>query len=157
MFWKELPCKYVNKHWRFGAAQYLQLALQICTTIFIKQHICAGRKRCKMYCWTGTKAESFLSLLHCAIFVRHCRRSHSLQCCTALSQFSLQRASHSYKSTVNSPPTICIASCPVWCHVFLSTEAMLPEHVHYSTVTLYISLSDRHFSRWKKLTHTLTV
>jgi len=100
-----------------------------------------------MCCWTGPKSESLLSLLHWALFVIHSRRTHNLQCYTALNQFSLQRISYRYNSTVIAHPTVCIPISPVWSKAFLSTEAMLPQHVPHSTVTLYISLSHWHYSR----------
>jgi len=101
----------------------------------------------KICLWTGPKSESLLSILHWALFVIHSRRTHSLQCYTALNQFSLQRISYCYNSTVIAPPTICIPISPVWSKAFLSAEAMLPQHVHYNTVTVYISLSHWHYSR----------
>jgi len=105
------------------------------------------RESVKICLWTGPKSESLLSILHWALFVIHSRRTHSLQCYTALNQFSLQRISYCYNSTVIAPPTVCIPISPVWPKAFLSTEVMLPQHVPHSTVTVYISLSLWHYSR----------
>jgi len=103
-------------------------------------------------------------LPHCALFVIHFRRTHSLQCYTSLNQFSLQLISPNYNSTVIGPPSVCIPSNPVWSKAFLFTEAMLPQHVAHNTVTVHISLSHWHYSRlhidWcivEKMFHTLTV
>jgi len=123
VFWKDLPCKHVNKHWRFGAAQHLQLALQICPQNILETNTSVQAERFgKMCCWTGPKPESLLSLLHCSLFVIRSRRTHSLQCYTALNQFSLKRVSHCYNSTVIAPTTLYIRNSPVWPKVFLPAQ-----------------------------------
>jgi hypothetical protein len=93
-----------------------------------------------MCCWTRLKSESLLSPLHYALFTIRSRRTHSPQSYTTLNQFNSQHISHSYNSTAITHSTVWIPGSPVWSKVFLSADAMLPEHVHYNTVTEHISL-----------------
>jgi hypothetical protein len=88
---------------------------------------------------------SFSTALHSVRYSFQVHPQPALLHCSE--KFSLQRLSHSYNSTVIAPPTVCISSGHVGSKAYLAAEAMLPEHVHYSTVTAYISLSDRHYSR----------